>query len=310
MLGDWLDVETPVTEVAAFVDRVYVRHDLKGFTGDPRFIRNDYAKRTFSKLRSSTGGLYAWRTRGETPSEYRSKSNAEYQALINEADFAFRQVFAICPYSPEAVFRYVQLLLQAQRFDDAILVAETCLKLDPSNGQVQGLLENLKQYKKQTAGTNQGQAALPQLEDEVRNNPTNFQAAINLASAYGQMNQTKRRVTVLEAIRQRPDLQANILRQLAQQYAEMQDGPKLETTLARLVKVAPSDPEAWYDLAVVRAGLDKSSETLAALKQALDLSAARLKSDPTARDLLKQTRQDARFKPLRQTPEYKTLVPE
>ena len=43
MLGDWLDEKTPVSEVAAFVDRVYVHKNLKGFTGDPRFVQNDYA---------------------------------------------------------------------------------------------------------------------------------------------------------------------------------------------------------------------------------------------------------------------------
>jgi len=53
MLGDWLGDKTTVREVVEFVDRLYVRHDLKGFTGDPRFIQNEYAKRTFSKLRSS-----------------------------------------------------------------------------------------------------------------------------------------------------------------------------------------------------------------------------------------------------------------
>ena len=43
--------------------------------------------------------------------------------MIKEADFAFRQAFAFCPYSPEAVFRYVNLLLSLQRFDDALMVA-------------------------------------------------------------------------------------------------------------------------------------------------------------------------------------------
>ena len=135
MLGDWLDEKTTVREVAEFVDRVYVRQDLKGFTGDPRFIQNDYAKKIFSKLRSSIGGLYAWRLNPDTntcPQEYRPKSNAESQRLRKEADFAFRQAFALCPYSPEAVFRYTQLLLQLNRTADASLVAQTCLKLDPA----------------------------------------------------------------------------------------------------------------------------------------------------------------------------------
>ncbi|MCX6921723.1 MAG: M56 family metallopeptidase, partial [Verrucomicrobia bacterium] len=70
MLGDWLDEKTTVREVAEFVDRVYVRHNLKGFTGDPRFIQDDYAKRIFSKLRSSSAGVYAWRFSTNALPEY------------------------------------------------------------------------------------------------------------------------------------------------------------------------------------------------------------------------------------------------
>jgi len=153
MLGNWLDDRTTVREVADFVDRVYVRKNLKGFTGDPLFIQNDYATKTFSKLRASIGGLYFWRTGGIAPTEYRPKSAAEAQRLIEEADFAFRQSFALCPSSPEAVFRYAQLLLQQRRFDDALLVAEAAVKVDPANGQVRGLAENIKSYQKQSGGS-------------------------------------------------------------------------------------------------------------------------------------------------------------
>jgi hypothetical protein len=158
-----------------------VRHDLNGFTGDPGFIQNDYAKKIFSKLRSSIGGLYYWRLGPAAPPEYRAKSGTEYQATLKEADFAFRQGFALCPYSPEAVFRYVQLLLQLARVDDALLVAGTCLKLDPENSQVRGLVQSIKGYKAQSAGMKQAQAGFQQMEHEVRNNPTNSQAASKLA---------------------------------------------------------------------------------------------------------------------------------
>jgi hypothetical protein len=157
MLGDWLDEKTSVAEVAAFVDRVYVRQNLTGFTGDLRFIQNDYAKKLVSKLRLSIAGLYAWRLSPNAPPAYRAKSVSDKQALLNEADLAFRQAFALCPYSPEAVFRYTQLLLQLQRFDDAQLIAETFCKVDPQNKLVQGLLENIKSYKKQSTGTAKSQ---------------------------------------------------------------------------------------------------------------------------------------------------------
>jgi hypothetical protein len=180
MLGDWLGDQTTAREIADFVERVYVpkhlkgfpddpqpvaqmpmskivefsdrvrvRKDLKGFTGDPRFIQNAFAEQSFSKLRSSIGGLYSWRSGENAPPEYQPKSESEKQALLKEADFAFRQAFALCPYSPEAVFRYVQLLLHSNRAADALLVAQTGLKLDPTNPQFKGLVENLKSYRRQ-----------------------------------------------------------------------------------------------------------------------------------------------------------------
>ena len=58
------------------------------------------------------------------------------------------QAFAFSPWSPEAVFHYVNLLLQTNRLDDALLVADTCLKLDPFNEQVRGLANNLRAARK------------------------------------------------------------------------------------------------------------------------------------------------------------------
>jgi beta-lactamase regulating signal transducer with metallopeptidase domain len=186
MVGDWLNDQTTVREIADFADRVYVpkelkgfpadpglvgqmpmgkivewenrfgvRKDLKGFTGDPQFIQNGFATASFSKLRSSIGGLYAWRLNTDTnicPAAYQPKSQAEFQRLRQEADFAFRQAFALCPYSPEAVFRYAQLLVQEKRFDDALLVAQTYLKLDPKNGAVRAMVDSIKSSKKQSLG--------------------------------------------------------------------------------------------------------------------------------------------------------------
>ena len=50
--------------------------------------------------------------------------------MLNEADFAFRQAFVLCPGSPEAVFRYINLLADQKRLDEAILVVEVAVKLE------------------------------------------------------------------------------------------------------------------------------------------------------------------------------------
>jgi hypothetical protein len=59
------------------------------------------------------------------------------------------QAYALCPTSPEALFRYVNLLLTVNfnRLDDALLVAETSLKLDPENQQTKDLIVELNRYK-------------------------------------------------------------------------------------------------------------------------------------------------------------------
>jgi tetratricopeptide (TPR) repeat protein len=242
------------------------------------------------------------------PPAYRAKSDPDYQNLRKEADLAFRQAFAICPYSPEALFRYVQLLLQLNRTDDAVLIAETFRKVDPQNDQVRALLDNLKSYKKQAAGAAKPQATLQQMEAEARNHPTDSQAVLTLAKAYLQKQQTDRAIQVLDQAASNPAADISVLLMVAQQYAEMGNVPRLESTLENLLKMPAAGPEAWYDLAALKASRGKSSEALAALKQALELSAARLQRDPKARDLLKEAHEDARFDILRQTPESKYLL--
>src|SRR5678815_2904776 len=55
--------------------------------------------------------------------------------------------FALCPYSPEAVFRYVNLLIAEARSEDALRVAEAALNVAPKNGQFKGLVQPLRNGK-------------------------------------------------------------------------------------------------------------------------------------------------------------------
>jgi beta-lactamase regulating signal transducer with metallopeptidase domain len=145
MIGDWLHDDTPVGEIAAFAQKIFGKQDFSGFTGDPRFIQNAYSHKTFSKLRSSQAGLYAWRLK-------QADANAEKERMARETDFAFRQAWALCPYSPEAVFRYVNFLLTQKRVADALLVAETAAQMPSMQGrdgeQIRDLVENLKKFQK------------------------------------------------------------------------------------------------------------------------------------------------------------------
>ena len=140
MIGNWLKPETSVKGICAFAEKVFSDRNLEGFTGDPKFVQSDHATKMYSKLRSSIGGVYAWRANN-------GKDAAEKEHMRREADFAFRQAFALCPSSPEAVFRYVNLLLEQKRFDDALSVTETAAKLNPANSQFDHLAKQVEQLR-------------------------------------------------------------------------------------------------------------------------------------------------------------------
>jgi beta-lactamase regulating signal transducer with metallopeptidase domain len=140
MIGPWLREDTSVQTIAEFVQMVHVNRNLAGFTGDPRFVQNENAQKMFSKWRSSIAGLYTW---------YVAKSTSPKQQvrMINEADFAFRQAFALSPSSPEALYRYINLLISRGRVDDSIRLAEATLALAPENAQNQNLMKELQRIK-------------------------------------------------------------------------------------------------------------------------------------------------------------------
>lgn len=321
LIGNWITYDTPVKEIAAFAERVYLRGDFTGFKGDPKFVRDDNGQKAFSKLRSAIAGLYTWRINN-------SKSVAEQQRMIKEADFAYRQAFAFCPYSPEAVFRYVNLLTSMQRFDDALLIAQVCEKLDPANAGVQSLVDQLRglagkrgtpppqgqphlppQTQAAPQPPNQVLQALPQLEQQYRTNPTDLGIVIKLASAYWQIQRSNDALAVLDKLANHPQTDAGGLTTLAQAYAQLGQVGRLEFSLLRLVGVNPQSPEAWYDLASVQAAIGKNPDALKALSNAFRLSDERLKKKSDERNLRTNALADPRFSRLRQMPDYEKLAP-
>lgn len=301
-IGNWITYDTPLSNIVAFVEKVYLRKDFSEFKGDRKFIRDDQAQKAFSKLRSAIAGVYTWRI------FYAAKSVAEQQRLIREAEFAFKQAFAFCPYSPEAVFRYCQLLVTLQRFDDALLIANTCLKLDPYNSAVITLVRNLTEARARANTVRQQQPNIQQLEEHVKNNPTDFQAAFDLAVLYLQMHQTNSALEVLDRVRTNPAADLNVLNVLAQGLAQIGQLDRLEPVLETLAVQQPDYPEAWYNLAALKAVLQKHGEATVAIEKALQLNAQRLARDPRARNLTNELLADERFKYLRTLPEFKRLL--
>jgi tetratricopeptide (TPR) repeat protein len=295
------------------VEKVYKHRNLADFKGSRKFIRDDNAQKSFSKLRSSIAGIYAWRlgvlSGVPTPSEYLPKNQNEQQQLMKEADFALKQAFAFCPYSPEAAFRYINFLIQFNRLDDALLVAQTCLDFDPYNGQIAGLSKQLEDFKKQTSARTQTETELQRMQNEAHKNPANFKNIFDLAALYLQLQQTNRVIELFDQTLSSPNISPEAVGAVARFYAQIGDLVKLEGALEKLTVVVPDRPEPWYDLAALNAVLGKTNESFRYLRTCLDLSAKRLQRDPKARDLLAEVRKDERFDSLRSLPEFQKLIP-
>jgi hypothetical protein len=309
LIGNWITYDTSVKEIVDFIEKVYLRHNYSGFKGDLKFVRDEQAQKAFSKLRSSITGVYAWRLGPQCPDEYRQKTVVGTQALIRETDFGFKQAFAFCPYSPEAVFRYINFLLQYGRIDDALLVAQTCHELDPYNDSVKALVKQLGDIKNQSANRAQVETQVQHMENEARTNPGNLPNLLSLANIYLQMQQTNRTIELFDQALANPHISSSEAAFIAQEYAKMGNLTKLEEVLQKIVAIVPDQPEPWYDIAALNVVLGKPDQGLQNLRKSLDLSAQRIKGNPTARDLLAEVRKDPRFDAVRNRPEFQKIVP-
>jgi tetratricopeptide (TPR) repeat protein len=317
IIGDWLKEGTSVAEICERAEKVFAGKEFGRYGGDPKFLANDYCCRKFSKLRASIGGVYAWRANqlnvapGTALANRANRYQAEADRMTKEADFAFRQAYALCPYSPEALYRYVQLLASNSRFDDAILLARTSGKVGPPNGQFQMLLAELEKMRARAgaaAGARiEADAELQTLEAEYHANPLSVAVATKLAEKYSALGRTEDVTRLADAFVAHPKADAAGISFAAQIYQQLPSYPKLETALARWVQLTPT-PEAWLDYAASQAVQKKETETLVSLQQALTLNAARLKKDPNTKDIQAGLKNDPRFVSLRANADFQKLV--
>jgi len=160
-LGNWLTDSTSVKQICDFVEKTYIRKNLTGFTGDPQFVctaRNwkrvrDFlgASAVFSKSRTSIARVY-W------AHGLNAKTTEERTRMLKEADFAFRQAFALCPYQESTLKNYGDFLFEQKRFKDAVLAAHTVGQFDPEDKGVRNWVKEVEQLADQAATERQTNA--------------------------------------------------------------------------------------------------------------------------------------------------------
>ncbi|MFM7804467.1 MAG: tetratricopeptide repeat protein, partial [Verrucomicrobiota bacterium] len=204
---------------------------------------------------------------------------------------ALKQAFAFCPYSPETVFNYSQLLATIGRYEDAMLVAKTCEIFDGDNLAIRNLVEQLKEILK-TAPPK----ADAQTKAKASGPNADARAVFDLASAYFSSGQSNLAVDTLDVLLTNTGTKSEVLLSLVDGYRQLGRVDKVESALARYTAAEPSRPEGWYDLAAIQIATGRKQDGAEALRKALALSDARLAQDPKANDLRRQASRDPRLK--------------
>ena len=104
----------------------YWRNTAQQLLADAEAADSCEVRLGYSKLASSQAGLLLER------------------GFTVEAEQAFRYANDIAPTSPEAVYRYVNLLVEQKRIQDAVPVVENASRLAPENSQFRALLQQLQ----------------------------------------------------------------------------------------------------------------------------------------------------------------------
>lgn len=281
-IGNWITYDTSVKQICDWAEDVYLRHDFTHFTGDRRFIRDDDAQKAFSKLRGSIAtSIYQWRARPQN-----SHSVEERTRVTKEAEFALKQSFAYCPYSPEAVFHFIELLLNESRINDALLILRTCHSLDPYN-------EQISQWIDQLSHTSENPAEI-------------IQQAFATVNHDIAVNETDAAIQVLDQVMSDQGSNPMALMSAAQAYARLNDMAKSEDAVLKLTRVMPTSSEPWYNLAVIEAHRDEIPQAIESLKKSLQLNEDERKTHPQMVNLRQHLFDDATFAELRLRPEFRS----
>jgi len=250
-------------------DKAYWDKLVTEFTARPEFWRDNDARKTFSKLRSAIGGVYA------------------YRKLYAEAKYAYEQSLQLCPDSPEANFRTSQLHLETGHPDDAIAVLVAYQKLDPLNNKIDLAINQIR-------GMKQAGATIQQLEQQL----ANLQLVGELAKNYLRVQQFGRVQALFDNFIAQPAATAGEMLQIAQFYLSINQAPLAVRTIEQATQRFPQEADPFYALAILRSAMGATNDSLTALQRAIQIN-------PTVRD---RARNDQQFGALRSNVRFQTLV--
>ncbi|MBA4386399.1 MAG: hypothetical protein C0404_00355 [Verrucomicrobia bacterium] len=247
---------------------------------DQKFIRDIVARKSFSKLRSAIGGLYANRGRPF------------------EAEKAFQQARVLYPLSPEANFRLAQeVLLPMGRTDEALDLMGEFHDMDKGNKGVIGFTNQIADFRNVAK-------KVEEIEKKAAENKASLDEVVMLLELYLKVGHMQKFNTLASnliattnlplqhvfrtaALLQRAGRIADMDKALdsclakfpeninpevfltgVKLYAMSNRPDKMRVWLHEYLKRRPLDWRAWFDMTTIELGMGKTNEASKSLEQA------------------------------------------
>ena len=170
---------------------------------------------------------------------------------------------------------------------------EQFLHEDPGNSKVRDFLNQIQE-------TEKADARRVQLEAQFNQGQGELNTAMELADLYRKLNMEGQFQGLTMNILNDTNIPPNAYLAIAKMYADSKRMDLLAVALEKYLAREPANPKVWIDLAAIQAAMQKSNDCMQSLKRAIDLG-----GEPV-RDII---RKDPRFNPIRESPEFKALVP-
>jgi tetratricopeptide (TPR) repeat protein len=254
-------------------DRAFWKDYCHQLLADPRFQRDEDARKAFSKLRCSIAGLYAWREN------------------VPEAEHAFLQALELFPPDSEAHARLIEFYLSLRRFSDAMRVCQDWIELDPCNPKAYQGEERIKQFTELTAKADE-------LGAVYRSHREDAGALFQYATFLYQVEKPAEAEKAIDEFLGRKTMDEKAWQAAINLATTAKRWDRVETLLSRFTARQPKVAVAWYSLAVVQARLLKREAALENLEKALRLNP----------DLGRQALKENDFKGLRSLDRFQELV--
>ena len=231
-----------------------VRRDMAFWNGymtrllsDPKFFDDIVARRAFAKLRSSTGGLYAFR------------------GMKKEAEIALRQSLALYEGCSESATRLIELYIKQGRYEEARIVALFLLESDPENRALVEVMKNVDLI------TQMAVNRLP-LTIRFQANPSDGFIFLELTTVLANLQKYDELDGIVSRYLKTKPLDSGVLQKVVQTYYTCKLIDRMSRLLKNETRTQPDNYQIWYNLAVTQSWNQQIEESVKSLKHAVQLN--------------------------------------